>query len=33
VMLLPILFFCAQVLTRIYGLRSGAMQKLRGAQG
>jgi hypothetical protein len=30
---LPILFFCARVLMRIYGLRTGDMQKLRGAQG
>jgi hypothetical protein len=33
VLLLPILFFCARVLKRIYKLRTGAVQKLRGAQG
>jgi hypothetical protein len=32
-LLLPILFFCARCLTRIYGLRMGAVQELRGAQG
>jgi hypothetical protein len=29
---LPILFFCARCFTHIYDLRTGAMQKIRGAQ-
>jgi hypothetical protein len=29
---LPILFFCARCFTRIYDLRTGAMQEIRGAQ-
>jgi hypothetical protein len=33
VLVLPILFLYARVLTCIYGLRTGAMQELRGAQG
>jgi hypothetical protein len=33
VWLLPILFFRAQVLTRIDGLLTGAVQEFRGAQG
>jgi hypothetical protein len=31
VLLFPILFLCARVLMRIYELRMGAVQELRGA--
>jgi hypothetical protein len=33
VLLFPILFFRARVLTRIYELRTGAVHELRSAQG